>query len=1270
VLLWTSAWLLLCSRPLYAQAEFRPGLLLLSEVHAAPHAVKDIEGEWIEIANPGTATVDLYGWRLVTGDGREEVIALSLPVPPGGYLLLAHQGDPTRNGGVDPAYLYTQLELGNQTETLTLFAPDGVQVDQVAWDVAQGTHPVEGASLERTALDPAAPWLPAHSPWPGSAGDFGSPGLPYRPPPTATPLPTAPPAIPPRLRLSEFMADPVAVSDEAGEWVELYNDDRVPILLDGWVLADSDNDHALLGGGVWLQPGTYAVVARNPDAGQNGGVVAATDWQGLQLANEQDELLLITPWGVMVDQVQWGEGRAQVRAGASLERTAWDGDNWVTALVPWPRSWGDLGSPNAPYVVPPTPTPTATASATPTASPTTTPSATLPPVATPTATPAATPLPLLWPARTEASPLVIDQLFADGSEGEFVVLVNIGDHALRLAGWRIGDAEVPGDREGLLQLPAEVELAPGERWMLARSGDAFQARWGIAPQAEWSATDAAWLRLQPEPGWAAGDMALADDGDEVILLDPEGRLADVAAWNNSESGALGVHGRLQVGPGQALVRAPDAPYPGVIDLRHRFLLLPPAPQRAFVIPSPLPVAPQPLAGGMVALWGSLGAVSTFTPGGNAPPHLLWAAAAAQGLDFLAVADLARAPTDFVGTSPSNWPTLLPAWRWQAPDSTATTVVYSPIRRAVTTWEEFHTYLTLHEALAQCPPAAAAVPAHLAAYMPVVDAEGITAPGGLVELQRLWQQLAVPLLPGGNSPPPLPGSVPIGPHYTGLVAQGRDLGAIMAALRARRGWLTSAPGLWLTLRADDSTWMGASLPPANAVTLQIAYGDRSGDVAGLALWQDGELVRQLDQPPADGQWTVTLPAVPGRMLYAVATQLDGDFAVTAPLYVQPLAGGNVLLNEVLPAPAADHNGDGTINTDDEYIELYNPGSATLGLAGYTLGDASTPAGGHRFRFGADQMIGAGERLLLWQRTTGLNLNDAGDLVQLVAPDGSVVDTVIWNARDRGPSLSRLPDGGAWQEQGLPTPGAPNRALPPPAPAPPAPPPNPDPPPVDPTDVGDPASPNFGQAPGPPGSLALAKLRGLDAQVEFRAQVVVPPGLFPSAIYVAEPALDAGGLPLPIAGLGVMVYLTQGDFLPLREGDWVLVRGVVKSFRGEMEIRVDEPGQVWPIGPATPLQPLRVAPGQIVEAVEGRLVTVEGVITGWQGDSLYLGDPHDPAVLPVRVTVRSSLGWKRPYVHKGERYVVVGVVSQFAREAPWNGGYRLLVRYAADVQQLAP
>ncbi len=100
---------------------------------------------------------------------------------------------------------------------------------------------------------------------------------------------------------------------------------------------------------------------------------------------------------------------------------------------------------------------------------------------------------------------------------------------------------------------------------------------------------------------------------------------------------------------------------------------------------------------------------------------------------------------------------------------------------------------------------------------------------------------------------------------------------------------------------------------------------------------------------------------------------------------------------------------------------------------------------------------------------------------------------------------------------------------------------------------------------------------------------------------------------------------------------------------------------------PLRPLKISIQEVGESLEGRLVAFEGVVTGYQGDSIYLADPLTPEAEPVRVTVRSSLAWRRPYVNEGERFAVIGVVGQFALEKPWNGGYRVLVRYPDDLAE---
>ncbi|RIK41418.1 MAG: hypothetical protein DCC55_11910 [Chloroflexi bacterium] len=282
----------------------------------------------------------------------------------------------------------------------------------------------------------------------------------------------------------------------------------------------------------------------------------------------------------------------------------------------------------------------------------------------------------------------------------------------------------------------------------------------------------------------------------------------------------------------------------------------------------------------------------------------------------------------------------------------------------------------------------------------------------------------------------------------------------------------------------------------------------------------------------------------------------------------------------------------------------------------------------------------------------------DYVRLLRPDGSEADRIDWiekPPRDR--SISRYPDGKTWIYDAKVTPGQPNAR-------------------------GEPevssstwqltqpgryseyeyANNVNGQGLVQAGTVANARLYGLKVYVEFDALVTVPPGLLGRSIYVADPARYPAG---PFAGAGIHVYLRRGDYPQLREGDLVRVRGWLESFRGEMQLVVDRPQQIVRLSPAAHLLPLSISIGQMGERLEGRLVTFRGLVTGVQGDTVYMVDPMRPRGGSVRVVIRNTLGWTPAPITRGEIWEVTGIVSQFAYEAPWNGGYRVLVRVPGDL-----
>jgi hypothetical protein len=116
---------------------------------------------------------------------------------------------------------------------------------------------------------------------------------------------------------------------------------------------------------------------------------------------------------------------------------------------------------------------------------------------------------------------------------------------------------------------------------------------------------------------------------------------------------------------------------------------------------------------------------------------------------------------------------------------------------------------------------------------------------------------------------------------------------------------------------------------------------------------------------------------------------------------------------MPAPRnVDWDGDGTANYRDEWIELYNGTAEEVDLGGWALDDRA--GGGARpFVFVPGTRLGAGEYGLYFQRDTGIALNNDGDTVRLLGPQGEELDSVTYTRTASDASYSRAGGcAGAW------------------------------------------------------------------------------------------------------------------------------------------------------------------------------------------------------------------------------------------------------------------
>ncbi|MBI4101212.1 lamin tail domain-containing protein, partial [Candidatus Microgenomates bacterium] len=109
-----------------------------------------------------------------------------------------------------------------------------------------------------------------------------------------------------------------------------------------------------------------------------------------------------------------------------------------------------------------------------------------------------------------------------------------------------------------------------------------------------------------------------------------------------------------------------------------------------------------------------------------------------------------------------------------------------------------------------------------------------------------------------------------------------------------------------------------------------------------------------------------------------------------------------------------------DSNDEFVELYNPNSTSANLEDYQLQTGSS------FKTKAtlsDIVIAPGQYLVLYSRDFNVGLSNNGGAARLLDPNGQVVsDSQAYTNATSGDSWARFDSG--WQWTGSPTPGAAN------------------------------------------------------------------------------------------------------------------------------------------------------------------------------------------------------------------------------------------------------
>jgi len=154
--------------------------------------------------------------------------------------------------------------------------------------------------------------------------------------------------------ITEVMQNPMLVTDDMGEWFEIYNATTESIDLNGWMLTDLGSNEHLISESVLIEAGQYAVIGNNSDMSTNGGLsIVYSFGNDYNLANGDDEIILSFN-GTIIDEVSYDggplfpdlNGISMALNPQFLTAQANDqGENWCPSTEPYGD--GDLGTPGS-----------------------------------------------------------------------------------------------------------------------------------------------------------------------------------------------------------------------------------------------------------------------------------------------------------------------------------------------------------------------------------------------------------------------------------------------------------------------------------------------------------------------------------------------------------------------------------------------------------------------------------------------------------------------------------------------------------------------------------------------------------------------------------------------------------------------------------------------------------------------------------------------------------------------------------------------------------
>jgi len=239
-------------------------------------------------------------------------------------------------------------------------------------------------------------------------------------------------------------------------------------------------------------------------------------------------------------------------------------------------------------------------------------------------------------------------------------------------------------------------------------------------------------------------------------------------------------------------------------------------------------------------------------------------------------------------------------------------------------------------------------------------------------------------------------------------------------------LDPAGGLVDTANSNGGAWPGNSTTLGSLERRGVIPDSETAWITNTGVVRNGLDANgnAINGTPKRANWALTITPTasltPSRT--RTPTPIPTKTQTPTPLPPPPL----IAINEFVPRPGHDWNGDGIVNVGDEYIELLNHGVVDVDLSGYSLDD-EVNIGSNPYRL-PSVVMKPGERMVFFGSETGLLLSDGGDGVRLLKPNGELGDAYNYRVvHHPDQAYCRYPDNGGaddWNTNCFPTPGLQN------------------------------------------------------------------------------------------------------------------------------------------------------------------------------------------------------------------------------------------------------